>query len=531
MRSEGTAAGPPVLSIALLFLGFLGLGRFFGRRRRIRRAALSRGGGRSFFFRTGNRRRGGPRLTGFGRLAVAAGIAGVLAFGWGVQAAFRSWRSSPSEPLPSVSAPPPRAELEAERLTDLPRTRERFEFARAHANRFDPQANPRLVEWLAAGSGSPRADLSGWPDDALRVEYSLDETLTADVFEVLRKGRVERGHAIVIDPRTARLLSYVSTDPDGFPAERAYPAASIVKVLSAAALLEEESKGADTSCVYRGNKYRLNRRRLDRPRSGRESGLEEALATSNNQCFSQWAVHTLGEERLRSTFERFGWLARPAPGHEAGRIELVESRLDLGRLGSGLDGLRVTPLHVAALTTILTDGSLREPWWVDRVVDPAGRSVALPARAEPRTVLSEARAKELREMLVSTTTRGTAKSAFRTRRGRPVLGKVRVAGKTGNLTGRDPYGRYEWFVGLAPAEDPKIGVVVLQLQSNLWWKKSSELAANILREVFCDRRTCEAKHADRFTGDLGPVADPRRLSELDVPLRIAGVRDETIAEP
>ncbi len=492
---------------------------------------MSRGAGRSFFFRTGNRRRGGPRLTGLGRVAVVAGIALLLVLLWGAQAAFRSWRSSAPPTLPAVSAAPPPAALSAERLADLPRTRERFEYARAHASRFDPQANPRLVEWLPPGGTGPRAELSGWPDDALRIEYSLDETLTEDVFEVLRKGRVERGHAIVIDPRTARLLAYVSTAPDSFPADRAYPAASIVKVLSAAALLEEEEKGADTSCVYRGNKYRLNRRRLDRPRSGNESGLEEALATSNNQCFSQWAVHTLGEERLRATLERFGWLAPPAPGHESGRIELVESKLDLGRLGSGLDGLRVTPLHVAALTTILTDGALREPWWVDRVVDPAGRSVALPRRAEPRTVLPASRAKALREMLVSTTTRGTAKRAFRTRRGRPVLGNVRVAGKTGNLTGRDPYGRYEWFVGVAPAEDPKIGVVVLQLQSNLWWKRSSELAANILREVFCDRRTCEAKHADRFTGDLGPVADPRRISQIDAPLRIAGVREESKSAP
>lgn len=71
----------------------------------------------------------------------------------------------------------------------------------------------------------------------------------------------------------------------------------------------------------------------------------------------------------------------------------------------------------------------------------------------------------------------------------------------------------------------------LQLQSNLWWKKSSELAANILREVFCDRKTCEARHADRFTGDLGPFADPRRISELDAPIRIAGVRDDTTATP
>ena len=131
-------------------------------------------------------------------------------------------------------------------------------------------------------------------------------------------------------------------------------------------------------------------------------------------------------------------------------------------------------------------------------------------------------------MLVATTTRGTAKSAFRSRRGRPLLGDVRVAGKTGNLTGRDPFGRYEWFVGLAPADEPTIGVVVLQLQSNLWWKKSSELAASILREVFCERRTCDSKHAARYTGDLGPEARPRRMSELDVPLRVAGVTREGV---
>lgn len=503
-----------------------------GRRRRgLRAAGLSRGPSRSFLFRRGNRRRGGARLTAVGRLALVVAFAGVAGLVWGAVVGLRSLGSGKAGEvaarLPAVSAAPPTASIAQEELVDPPRTRERFEFARRHAAEFDPQAAPRLVEWMGPVVGGPSGELPPGDSRALRVEYSLDEALTGEIFEILRKGRVERGHAIVIDPRSARLLAYVSTDPAAFPAERAYPAASIVKVLAAAALLEEEQGGGEASCVYRGNKYRVNRRRLDRPRSGRESDLEEALATSNNQCFSQWAVHTLGEERLRATFERFGWLTPPAPGHDAGLVELVETPLDLGRLGSGLDGLRVTPMHVASLTTILTDGALREPWWVDRVVDAAGRSVTLPPRAAPRPVLSKARARTLREMLVATTTRGTARSAFRTRRGRPLLGDVRVAGKTGNLTGRDPDGRYEWFVGLAPAEAPKVGVVVLQLQSNLWWKKSSELAANILREVFCDRSGCRAERADRFTGDLGPEVAPRRISELDASITLAGVAAAT----
>lgn len=467
------------------------------------------------FGRRGNRRRRRARLTVLGRASIGFGLAVLLGVGWAARAGWQAWRARPDGALPPVSAAPPPVTIESAGRLDAPASRERFGGARVHSSEIDPSAAARLVEWRDATGRLAEAGRG------LRVEYTLDEALTDDVFEVLRRGRVDRGHAIVIDPRSARVLALASTDPERFPAERAYPAASIVKVLTAAALLDAEERGVDTTCVYRGNKYRLNRRRLDRPSSGRRSGLEEALASSNNQCFSQWALHVVGEERLRSTFAAFGWLEPPAPGFEAGRVEPIESRLDLGRLGSGLDGLRVTLLHAAELTSVLTDGRLRESWWIDRVVDPKARVVRLPERRAERVVLSPERAAELREMLVATTTRGTAKGAFRDRRGRKLLGPIRVAGKTGNLTGQDPFGRYEWFVGVAPAEDPVIGVVVLQLQSNLWWKKSSELAASILQRIFCERRDCRVERAHRFTGDLGPDVEPLHVSTLDRPFEIS----------
>ena len=115
-------------------------------------------------------------------------------------------------------------------------------------------------------------------------------------------------------------------------------------------------------------------------------------------------------------------------------------------------------------------------------------------------------------MLVRTTTHGTARSAFRDRRGRPKLRQIEVAGKTGNITGSSPRGRYEWFVGLAPADRPTIAVVVLQLQSNLWWSKSSEIAADVLQEIFCDRGRCAAERAQRFTGHLPEAMAPVLLS-------------------
>jgi cell division protein FtsI/penicillin-binding protein 2 len=128
-------------------------------------------------------------------------------------------------------------------------------------------------------------------------------------------------------------------------------------------------------------------------------------------------------------------------------------------------------------------------------------------------VISQDIAEELRSMLVRTTTNGTARRAFRDRRGRPKLGSVRVAGKTGNLNGDHPKGRYEWFVGVAPAERPSIAVAVVQVHGKLWWSKSSEVAADLLAEIFCDRGRCDASMADRFTVELSDGGTPVLLSD------------------
>ncbi len=366
----------------------------------------------------------------------------------------------------------------------------------------------------ASGESRWIEQVPGGEDQALyQVEYSFDAELTERIIRVLKRGRVDRGHVIVLDPRSGRVLAYVSTDPEAFPPDRTYPAASLVKVVTAAAALHHAPDEAREPCLYRGNQYRLSRGSVERPTRGHRASLERALATSNNRCFAQLAVHTVGGDAMLDAISRFGWLDPPAPGHPAGSVEFGEDEYDLGRLGCGLSGCRITPMHAAQLAGVLANGEMYEPWWVDRVIGPDGRSLPLPRRPSPRRVMSQALTDELRGMMVRTTTHGTARSAFRDRRGLPKLGPVRVAGKTGNLTGSDPYGRYEWFIGAAPAEEPTVAIAVLQLQSNLWWSRSSELAANVLAQVFCEERQCSAAHAERLTGDLGAFVTPILLSE------------------
>jgi cell division protein FtsI/penicillin-binding protein 2 len=79
-----------------------------------------------------------------------------------------------------------------------------------------------------------------------------------------------------------------------------------------------------------------------------------------------------------------------------------------------------------------------------------------------------------------------------------MLGPVKVAGKTGSLSGTDPKGRYEWFVGVAPADQPEIAVAVLLVQSDKWWRSASQIAAEVLQGVFCEGRKCLPELAARW---------------------------------
>jgi peptidoglycan glycosyltransferase len=332
----------------------------------------------------------------------------------------------------------------------------------------------------------------------LRVEYTFSPELMQEVFGLLSRRRVALGHVVVMQPDSGRVLAYASTDPQKFPPQRVYPAASLVKIVATAAAMDHAPDALAESCLYSGDPYRLKRRHLEM-RRGREVSLRRALALSYNQCFARLTVHHLGSEVLLSNFDRFGLLESPAPAHAAGAaLDPGDDRLALGRLGSGLDGLRITPLHGVRLAATLANGRLVTPHWVERVEDGSGRVLEL-AHQPDRTVLQPDTAAQLREMLTDTTRRGTASRAFRTRRGRPLLQNLAVAGKTGSLSGEDPDGRYEWFIGVAPAEKPSIAVAVLVVQGELYWATASQLAAEVLKVIFCPRGVCTETAVERFS--------------------------------
>ena len=465
-------------------------------------------------WRRDQRSRRSRRLTSRGRATVAtAGFCAGLGLVWLLDPleAVRAdepqpqpQQASATEALPAVGAPPPGPpRAPSGLLKRLPISRAAMELPVTGEDEASPAGS-------SPGHLFERVRL---PGGAHTVEYSLDAELTRQVFRSLDNARVALGNAIVIDPSNGRVLAYASTDTDRFPPTRSYPAASLVKVITAAAALDLSPDSARLPCRYRGSPYRLTESRLEPPEVGKEVSLRKALATSNNQCFAQLAVHVVGANPLIDAITRFGWLRAPAPGHAPGEADPGEDRLDVGRLGCGLDGCRITPLHAAQLAASLADGELVVPRWIERVWDPEGRELTVPHNGTRRQVLSPRLASELRSMLVDTTRSGTARRAFRTRRGQPLLGSIRVAGKTGSLSGTDPDGRYEWFVGVAPADAPRVAIATVLVQGHLYWRTSSQVAADVLRRVFCEKSECSPERAERFTR---PGSHPAEAGETVV---------------
>ena len=67
-----------------------------------------------------------------------------------------------------------------------------------------------------------------------------------------------------------------------------------------------------------------------------------------------------------------------------------------------------------------------------------------------------------------------------------------------SLSGSEPEGRYEWFIGVAPADAPRVAIAVLLVQGELWWRSASQIAGEVLRRVFCEDGACRPEAAARW---------------------------------
>jgi penicillin-binding protein A len=191
--------------------------------------------------------------------------------------------------------------------------------------------------------------------------------------------------------------------------------------------------------------------------------LTEALAKSVNTVYAQVA-EKLGKRTMARYMNRFGFDHKPrldypeeemsvSGEYEGARLlSPTSDAVDVGRLGIGQDKLEVTALQMAEVAAAIANhGRLMVPHLSARIVDAEGRTVQ---RISPRVqsvVMKPSTANVLTAMMVAVVNEGTGTPAQ--------IPGVQVAGKTG--TAETQIGRAlnnVWFVGFAPAADPRVVV-------------------------------------------------------------------------
>ncbi len=195
--------------------------------------------------------------------------------------------------------------------------------------------------------------------------------------------------------------------------------------------------------------------------------MATALTHSVNTYFAQ-VGEKVGIPTMVEYMKRFGFYSDPkldlpdsdmtATGPRNSDGDLVTDGFDVGRVAIGQGGaegqMLATPLQMAEVAaTIAHGGELMKPSLVAKVTDPDGRAVSELKPSVQSQAIKPETAKELTDMMVQVTQEGTA--AGLTVSGAP------FAGKTGTAEIDIPNGiNQPWFIGFAPASDPKIAVAV-----------------------------------------------------------------------
>jgi penicillin-binding protein A len=187
--------------------------------------------------------------------------------------------------------------------------------------------------------------------------------------------------------------------------------------------------------------------------------MTTALTNSVNTWWAQ-AGEKLGADTMFKYMDRYGFNAKPrldypsfqlaASGvYDGNKLLGPDAAIDIGRVAIGQERLRVTPLQMAEVAaTVANKGELMEPRLWSKVIDPDGREDNLNPSRQSR-VMSEDTASELNDMMQDVVSEGTGTAA--------ALSGVNVAGKTGTAE-ISPGVNDAWFIGFAPADDPKIAI-------------------------------------------------------------------------
>lgn len=305
------------------------------------------------------------------------------------------------------------------------------------------------------------------------LNLTIDNTLQKFAYQKMN-GR--RGAIVALEPKTGKVLAMESLpdfDPNASALEKnwneivedeesplisrciqgLYPPGSTYKIVTLAAAYENNMSerifddvgefkiGNVTVENYNGKKYG-------------EISLERAFAVSSNQVFCSIG-YELGADFVNEIASRF------VVGKNIDfDLEIASSRIEYKKMTDtdgalvsiGQGQLLVTPMHMAMISSaIANNGILMRPYIVDSITKNNAMIKDTTSKVMGQAISTEC-AEYVAQQMINVVKSGTGTRAQ--------IKGVTVAGKTGTAE-NEKEKDHSWFVGYAPAEDPKIAVAVI----------------------------------------------------------------------
>lgn len=335
------------------------------------------------------------------------------------------------------------------------------------------------------------------------AKYKTNYTFNADLEEFIKKQlslyRPDYTSVVVLDNETGHILAAVdyARAKNVFGRDLAFttthPSASIFKIITAADLLENTHIKTDTEFHFTGRSTTLYRSQLKEPASRRwirSLDLHKAFATSNNVIFGRTAIENLTPAGLKRMAEKFGFNKKILEGINLAPsiFNMAQDQYNLAEFSSGLNTqTMMSPVHGAVIGSVVANGGVfRYPVVIKSVEGLQDKKVIYPPLKKDETVLTPQSAEDLRTLFMGTVTEGTARSSFR--RSQYLLNKLEIGGKTGSITGGEPFGKRDWFVSYAKSLEDKtdkgISICVMIVNQKKWYIKSPLLAKNIMEYYY-----------------------------------------------
>ncbi|MFP6639086.1 MAG: penicillin-binding transpeptidase domain-containing protein, partial [Myxococcota bacterium] len=333
-------------------------------------------------------------------------------------------------------------------------------------------ARGRLLGRVAV---DPRLAAGG--DVVLTLDSGLQAQAEAALAEVAIRSRSKTGLVIAVEPKTGDILTlaeWPGFDPNEFRStpyaqtrSRAFHDAlepgSTIKAFLIAAALENETVTARTSIDTGEGWVRIPGKTI---RDHHPYGVLDPVGVLrySSNVGAIWIGEQLGAQAYHEALTRLGF-GRPTksgfPSESAGLLRDWQKWRSVDQATASFgQGLNVTPIQLAMATAALAnDGQLMQPRLVMARRSALGDWENQPPRVAGQALDTDSARRVLAMLESVVSAEGTGRRA--------ALAGIRVAGKTGTAqhldsdTGRYSRSRYTaWFVGAAPADDPKVVVVV-----------------------------------------------------------------------